>query len=53
MTTAIYEELDSCQRAQVRMFGALRADVDTAVDSYLQVKSPKKDCHRHDDVGLE
>lgn len=41
MSTAIYEELDSCERAQVRMFGALRSDVDTAVDSYLQVKSPK------------
>ena len=42
MTTARYEELDSRQRAQIRMFGALREDVDAAVDSYLKFKSPKK-----------
>lgn len=42
MTTTRYEELDSREKAQVHMFGALRAEVDAAVDSYLQFKSPKK-----------
>ena len=42
MTTVAYDQMDSRQRAQVRMFGALRADVDAAVDSYLRFKSPKK-----------
>ena len=42
MTTVAYDEMDSRQRAQVRMFGALREDVDAAVDSYLQTRSPKR-----------
>ena len=42
MTTTRYEELDSREKAQVRMFGALREEVDAAVDSYLRFKSPKK-----------
>lgn len=42
MTTARYEELDSRQKAQIRMFGALREDVDAAVDSYLRTRSPKR-----------
>ena len=42
MITARYEELDSRQKAQVRMFGALREEVDAAVDSYLRTRSPKR-----------
>ena len=42
MITARYEELDPRQRAQIRMFGALREDVDAAVDSYLRTRSPKR-----------
>ncbi len=42
MITARYEELDSRQKAQIRMFGALREEVDAAVDSYLRTRTPKK-----------
>ena len=42
MITARYEDLDPRQKAQIRMFGALREEVDAAVDSYLKIKSPKK-----------
>ncbi len=42
MTTAIYEALTDDQKREVRMFGATRRDVDTAVDSYLQTQSPKQ-----------
>jgi hypothetical protein len=41
MSTALYE-LDSRQQHQVRMFGALREDVDAAVDSYLATRTPKQ-----------
>ena len=42
MTTVAYDQMDSRQRAQIRMFGALREDVDAAVDSYLRTRSPKR-----------
>ncbi len=35
MTTVLYDQLDSHQKREVRMFGATRRDVDAAVDSYL------------------
>jgi hypothetical protein len=42
MATAIFEALTEQERRQVRMFGALREDVDAAVDSYLATRSPKQ-----------
>ena len=40
MTTAIYQELTEDQKREVRMFGATRQDVDAAVDSYLETRTP-------------
>jgi hypothetical protein len=42
MATAIFEALTEQERREVRMFGALREDVDAAVDSYLDTRSPKQ-----------
>jgi hypothetical protein len=42
MATAIYEALTEQEKRQVRMFGATREDVDAAVDSYLETRSPKQ-----------
>jgi hypothetical protein len=42
MTTAIYDALTDDQKREVRMFGATRRDVDAAVDSYLETRTPKQ-----------
>ena len=42
MTTATYPELTQQEQREVRMFGATREDVDAAVDSYLETRSPKQ-----------
>jgi len=42
MTTAIYEALTEDQKREIRMFGATRRDVDAAVDSYLETRTPKQ-----------
>jgi hypothetical protein len=42
MTTAIYQELTDDQKREVRMFGAIRRDVDATVDSYLATRTPKQ-----------
>jgi len=42
MTTATYPELTQQEQREVRMFGATRDDVEAAVDSYLETRSPKQ-----------
>lgn len=42
MSTAIYEELTDAQKREVRMFGATREQVESAVDSYLATQQPKQ-----------
>ena len=42
MTTAIFDELSDVEKREIRMFGATRDQVDEAVDSYLQTRSPRQ-----------
>jgi hypothetical protein len=42
MSTAFYDALTDDQKREIRMFGATRRDVDAAVDSYLETRSPKQ-----------